>query len=323
MSERTVIHCGGCNRFRKQSQRTGPCRCGGEFVRRPIIPQRLRIGRGNRMADELASAMVAAYAAGKSLTEVGRIFPLRGKARTYTSVREVLRRRGVVIRESAMSRTREKCPVTGRLLAKRRFSDDEIKELISKESRMRIPPALKWEWRIWSVERRRLVLGWLRDRFPSTRPTGTLVLEGAMFFDRCTPEAQALCDSLNVGTNSWTAVIKLDVRSEGIIFEDEFWFWLRKTGYLRMGPWKSDATKAMLQRHLWERWNGELPPSHVVQHVNGNRNDFSRENLVAVHREKLLRSNQNGALNRRANGTLKTLMAGGKKLAVVMKSKGK
>jgi hypothetical protein len=46
-------------------------------------------------------------------------------------------------------------------------------------------------------------------------------------------------------------------------------------------------------RHLWELKNGKMPKNHVVIFANGNRRDFSEENLLLVSRAQLMSMNKN------------------------------
>lgn len=46
-------------------------------------------------------------------------------------------------------------------------------------------------------------------------------------------------------------------------------------------------------RHLWELKNGPVPKNHVVIFANGNKRDFSEDNLLLVSRAQLMSLNKN------------------------------
>lgn len=46
-------------------------------------------------------------------------------------------------------------------------------------------------------------------------------------------------------------------------------------------------------RYLWEQKNGPVPKGHVIMFANGNKEDFSEENLLLVTRAQLMVLNKN------------------------------
>jgi hypothetical protein len=172
-----------------------------------------------------------------------------------------------------------------------------------------VPAALKSVWRSWSLARRGAFLRRMRARLgvPLARDRGPYS-SNMTPFDYASPEAQALCAKLNEGTNSRTARCKIDLCSEGVIFEGGLWFWNPKVGY-QSGPWHPGRGRLALHHVLWERWNGcRVPAGHVLRYRDGNPNNLVAANLSLVPRDELARENQGRALTRKSRALTKALL---------------
>lgn len=56
-------------------------------------------------------------------------------------------------------------------------------------------------------------------------------------------------------------------------------------------------------RHLWERRNGTVPRGYIVIFANGDKRDFSEENLLLVSRAQLMSLNKNKLIKNDGNMT--------------------
>ena len=298
---KTCIQCESCQRYRKAHENTGPCRCGGVFVRRQAM-KRTDVKMPKRVDDALVAGMAALYATGKSLAEVGRAFPLPGgKARCTKTVNNLLVSRGFTVRDHP-TRHRPRLR-NGQMARNRRHTDAEVRRLVaalpSVPSKVpgkcphgfRIPPALKLEWREWTMGRRRWLISLLRERWPSTMPR-TPFSANVQPFDYCSAEAWAIAGRENAGLPSRHWKVRIFPNSEGVIFEGALWFWSNKAGY-RLGVWTSESGRPQLHRMIWERANGcAVPAAHVLRFADGNPNNFEPVNLVLASRNEVARENQ-------------------------------
>jgi hypothetical protein len=260
----------------------------------PIVPT-------PRVPSDLVHEMHRDYRRPMSLAAVARMYGRKGQA-----VRELFVRHGLTVRPATNQGLRGE---NGQILPAHEPTAAELSAMIAAETKVRVPAALKSVWRSWSLARRGAFLRRLRARLrvPVARDRGPYS-SNVTPFDYASPEAQALCAKLNDGTNSRTARCKIDLCSEGVIFEGGLWFWNSKVGY-QSGPWHPGRGRLALHHVLWERWNGRaVPAGHVLRYRDGNPNNLVAANLSLVPRDELARENQGRALTRKSRALTKALL---------------
>jgi hypothetical protein len=248
--------------------------------------------------------MHADYCTPMSLAAVGRKY-----GRNRRSVHELFIKRGLTVRPPAM-----KIPpkyANGQIIPAKPITEKELAALIARETKLRVPVELKLEWRKWSWERRGKFITRLRARLnsPNDRPL-TPFSDNVEPFDYASSKAQAICLEMNRNTDSRTARIKLDVCSQGVIYEGKLWFWCRskRIGY-QMGPWTPGEGRPCLHRVLWEKANGrKLRADEVVRFIDGNWNNLVPENLTIATRNDLARENQAAGLTRKSREVVDVLL---------------
>jgi hypothetical protein len=248
--------------------------------------------------------MHADYTKGMSLAAVGRKY-----GRHRGSVRELFESRGLAIRPPVM-----KIPpkyANGQIIPAKLITEKELTALIAREPKLRVPVELKLEWRKWSWERRGKFIARLRAKLnsPNDRPK-TPFSSNVEPFDYSSARAQSICAQMNKGTDSRNARIKLDICSQGVIYDGKLWFWCRskRIGY-QMGPWTPGEGRPCLHRVLWEKANGrKLRADEVVRFIDGNWNNLVPENLTIATRNDLARENQAAGLTRKSREVVDVLL---------------
>ena len=215
------------------------------------------------------TAMYADYTGGMSLTAVGEKYGVDRK-----SVGGNFTRRGLALRP-------QKKPALGFGVRIPEPTENQIQTLIAGLTRLCVPPALKQVWKRWPLAKRRDFIKKLRVKFPSTRPTGPFSA-GVTPFEYGTPAAHAIVARRNLGRTSQTKVAALKPGSEGVMHGGLLYFWIhshnRGEGYQCGGK---PQERFFLHRVLWEKFNGRpVPPQMTVIHADGNKNNFSRNNLT-------------------------------------------
>ena len=234
------------------------------------------------------------YRKGMSFAELARRY---GKARA--SIREVFRRRGLEVappKHSPAARLEN-----GSFAPAISLSRAQIDELVENATSLAVPVELKLEWRKWSMLRRAQFIKRLREKLksPKERPN-TPFSKGVQPFDYTTPRAQEICRRMNAGRDSRSALIKLNISSQGVIWNGQLWFWSHKVGY-QAGPWTAEEGRPCLHRVIWERHHKRnIPKDGVISFRDGNRNNFHSSNLVVQTRNDLCRMNQAAALQKRS-----------------------
>jgi len=238
------------------------------------------------LLDPVVAAMHAEYSAGMGLNAVGRKY-----GRHYGGVRDLFRTRGLAVRPPKM-KIPPKGP-DGRILPARVHTAREISEIIARAATLSIPKELSLEWRKWPLPKKGEFIARLRARLGIEGMPRTPLSAGLEAFDYASEKAHAICRVLNTGRDSRTRRSALKAPSQGVIFRGELWFWSVKIGYQKWLPWTPENGRPALHRVLWEEYNGRrLRTGDVVRFADGNRNNFSRENLILATQNDVARENQ-------------------------------
>jgi hypothetical protein len=255
----------------------------------------------NRLPDELIGAMYADYQKPMSLNAVGRKY-----GRDRRAVSELFHRRGLDVRVTQKQAAR--LP-NGRIAPYVPLTVEQLEELIADATKLRVPEALKFEWRKWSLERRGDFIARIRAKLNDPRDRPDLPFSANVVpFDYASPRAHEICKVVNAGLGSRYAGIKLDICSQGVIYRDRLWFWARKVGY-QLGPWIPGEGRTALHHQIWEETHGRpVPEKHVVRFADGNCNNFELGNLVLDTRYNLCRENQAAALFQKSRAMTSMLL---------------
>ena len=254
--------------------------------------------------DALVAKMYADYQAGMSFAGLGRKYH-----RDRRSCRELMTVRGYKLRPLTV-RMADRLP-NGQIKPDVPKTGAEITALIERETKLRVPVELKLEWRKWSWERRGDFIRRLRARLNTGKDRPETPFSANVDpFDYASPRAWEICNTANRGTDSRNAVVKMNISSQGVIWDGALWFWTWRTGYLRMGQWTPEAPRQLLNWAVWEKANGRKVPrkGYIVVFADGNPNNFAPENLLLKKRETELRENQAAALTRKSREQLTVLM---------------
>ena len=249
----------------------------------------------------LVDTIYSQYWAGASMRFLARQY---GKHRN--TLREVFRRRGLPIRESA-SHPQGYDRSSVRFLPARKFTATEIDAMIAELDGIKVPEPLKAQWRSWTMDKRAALLTKIRKRFPSYRPT-TAYSPNVQPFDYSTPVAWEIVERDNVGSNSQIFPDKLKLCSEGVIYKDRLWYWCGKsTGYYA-SQFKPGIGRPPLHHVIYQEHNGPLPKSHTVIFLDGNPNNLSVGNLGLRSRAECANQNQSKALLARSRQLVQTIL---------------
>ena len=255
-----------------------------------------------RVADELILAMHAEYMTGLPLTAVARRHKRSGRA-----LRDLFSSRGLFIREAtafpnkgAGGRFEPVCP----------RSEAEIEAMIAASTRMVIPIELKNDWAKWPMQRRGDFIARLRAHLADPQARPDLPFSGNVLpFDYATEEAWEIVRRRNAGKPSWTWETKLNIISQGVIWDGRLWFWARRMpAYYEGIKWTPGHSRPALHRAIWESLHGPLPAGAVIRGVDGNPNNLEPANLILTDRNELVRENQMRHLVRRSRDLTSTLL---------------
>jgi len=185
----------------------------------------------------------------------------------------------------------------------------QINALIKSATKMIVPAALKNEWRDWPMWRRVEFIDRLRAKLksPKDRPKKPFS-SNVEPFDYGSPKAWKITNRMNAGCNSKNAKIKMNICSQGVIWNGTLWFWMQKVGYKIKG---SQSTPAWLLLHhvIWEQHHGQpVPSGYVISFKDGNPNNLSPKNFYLRTRNDLARCNQAKGLARRSRELTTTLL---------------
>lgn len=255
----------------------------GAVYRRISAKRRARI-------DAIAHKMAEAYERlGQSLSAVAREFHT-----DKGTVKYALQRNGHPVRVvKSVQRQANGSPV--------RYSPKtkaEIAALVSRATRLVVPPELKFEWRRWSLAQRGRFIAALRAKLqlPNERPV-TPFSANVEPFDYASAKAHDIARILNVGRDSRTARVLIHICSQGVIYQGRLYFWSKHCGpaYF-IGPWRPGTGRPPLHHVIYEQEHGPVPAGHCVRHADGNRNNFAPSNLVLATKNDVCRENQAVAL---------------------------
>lgn len=173
-------------------------------------------------------------------------------------------------------------------------TDTEIRTIIEGMTMIKIPDEIRFEWRSWSMERRRWFISILREKLKSQdeRPQ-TPFSSNLEPFEYGSPKAVEIARQMNRGRDSRTKAVVIRLSSQGVIYKGRLFFWSRSCGpaYF-VGPWREETGRPPLHHIIWEETNGPIPEGHVVRHADGNRNNLDPDNLVLATRNDVARENQ-------------------------------
>lgn len=230
---------------------------------------------GRWSAAEVA-AMRADYESGMPAAAVERKHGVGKK-----SLRGIFEVRGIPWRKYTFPTARN---IGGRFVSDEPKTAAEITAMIAALPYVKVPTALRQEWKRWPMEKRGEFIARAREqlrakgkKFAPTGPCSANVTP----FDYATPAAWAIVNAANVGCTSQTAKMRLFPSSQGLIFEGELWFWAFD-GYNRQkyGHDECGGERPFLHRYLYERWHGPIPKGMTVIFKDGNKNNFTRANLA-------------------------------------------
>lgn len=248
--------------------------------------------------------------------------------RCDSNIRKAFERRGLPIIDRGNSGCFQKTVV--------RKTRKELISLARSLDRVKIPDAIRWEWREWPMEKRRWFIETVRAhlKLPTDRPSLPFS-SNVRPFEYWTPEARVIAANRNEGRSSreWATVI--NPCSQGVIWEGELWFWYSNTGYQIGLPWHPAGAPLTPDRLIWRarhgwdlphgrpalhqviflRHHGEIPPGCVVRHLDGNPNNLDPANLTLATRNDVARENQAAhlaAISRQKTAALLKLSQKGK-----------
>jgi hypothetical protein len=219
----------------------------------------------------LLDVIHADYLKGVSLAKLGRHHRIKAAALPETFIRRGFKLRPPAGDDGQGSQT-----------------DRQIASLAKVARRFRVPRKVLKLWKRWSLAQRAVFIAELRKRFwkGEERPVGPYS-EGMTPFDYGTPLAHLLIANVNAGGDQWHKAGKLDIRSQGVIWRNELWFWTN--GFYRRSAFVDREAEPGLHQVIWKEANGcEIPKEHVVSFSDGNRNNFAPSNLVLMSREEIL-----------------------------------
>lgn len=257
-----------------------------------------------RLPDALVAAMYADYQLPMSLSAVGRKYA----DRTAEEVKEIFKRRGFAIRKYT-GFVPPNDPVTGCFMAAKPFTKRQIDAFIAKATKVAIPAALAHEWRRWPMQRRASFIRRLRRRLKPAGPSALPYSSNVEPFDYASSRAQSICKALNEGLSSWYWKTKIDLCSQGVIWNGKLWFWTRKAGFISAESWTPERGRPLLSHAIWEQTHKrKVPPHHVVRFLDGNDNNLDPANLVLATKNDVCRENQAQSLARKSRELTRALL---------------
>lgn len=174
-----------------------------------------------------------------------------------------------------------------------RLTKPQLRELMRRQSRICVPKEIHTEWREWPMKKRAWWIKELRRllKSPTDRPESPFSANVEPF-DYSTPNARELLMAKNGGKSSHQAGCKIKVGSQGVIWNNELWFWTHNTGYVCGLPWTKERGRPLLTRAIYEQAHGPVPSGHVIRLRDGNPNNLDPSNLVLASRNSVARENQ-------------------------------
>lgn len=225
--------------------------------------------------DETIKLMWADYCSGMSLNQVAKKY-----GRGYGGMGHIFRRRGYQLRYSPRPKTD---PITGRVMPVKQPTSAELKEIISKMTRISVPKELRTVWRHWPMKKRGAFIAQVRKHLanPHERPA-TPFSDNVVPFDYTTASAWAIVKELNKGTCSRTWKARLLPASQGVIYQGRLWYWCAKQngGAYYIGTWTAENGRPSLHHTIWEENFGPVPEGMTVIFKDGNHNNLLADNLA-------------------------------------------
>jgi hypothetical protein len=265
--------------------------------KKPVMPR--------RVDDEVVRSMHADYMAlGLSLSESARRY-----GRHPQTARELFISRGLPLRESAGYQASHR--EDGTFVAYPLKTPEEIEALIQAAVKIAVPVELKLEWRRWSLERRGDFLRRLRARLPDPKGRPDLPFsDNVEPFDYASESAWEIVRQLNAGLSSRDWRSKIDIRSQGVIYRNQLWFWWAHSGgYFRMGGWTKENGRPSLHRTIWEETIGQpIPNGYAVSMIDGNPNNLDPSNFYLRSLNEVCRENQAKSLVRKSREKTRILL---------------
>jgi HNH endonuclease len=183
----------------------------------------------------------------------------------------------------------------------RRLKKAELVALAKRQTRLCSPNEIRWEWRQWSMKKRAWFVGVMRDNLRSDRDRPTTPFSSNVEpFDYSTPNARELLKAKNSSESSYVPGNKIKLCSQGVIWNNQLWFWNPKAGYMRGDPWTEANGRPILSHVIYESIHGPMPADGVIRFADGNVNNLDPGNLVLATRNDLARENQAAYHNQRS-----------------------
>jgi hypothetical protein len=246
---------------------------------------------------ERVQKMHARYVAGATFTEIARDYDVRP-----SSVRQAFVRRKLVLIPR---------PNFGRFARTYKLKTAaQVAAILARQTRLIVPRELAYDWRHWSMSRRGAFLRKLRAKLNDPRDAPRQPYSANVTpFDYASPEAREIIDQLNEGCNSREAGTKINLRSQGVIYEGKLWFWINEYGYIyrQPGPYLGPQSRLVLHRYLYEQTHGPLS-AEVVRFADGNPNNLDPSNLIVASRDDVCRENQAEKLRQKAEAHTAALL---------------
>lgn len=248
--------------------------------------------------DKRVKAMHAMYRQGATFRAVALKFGVAN----IGSVRQAFVTRGLPLL---------KRPNPGQFQARRLKTAAEVTAILRRQTKLAVPSDLHHDWRHWSMARRGAFLCRLRAQLNDPREAPRLRYSANVEpFDYTTPAARAIADELNRGRSSLNAQTKINLRSQGVIYQGKLWFWTVGYGYIYRlpGPYLDPHCRLVLHRYLWEQAHGPLGPTDVVRFADGNPNNLTVANLFVQDKNLVCRQNQAKALQKKSDAHTAALL---------------
>lgn len=258
--------------------------------------------------DPLVAEMHSLHLTGKSLADLGRLFH-----RDSSTIARLFKIRGLKILPGRYTSARRRPDGTYEPFIP--MTEAEITALVEAATDIVVPSPLKIEWRKWNLARRGEFISRLRARLASPKDRPEAPFSGNVKpFDYASAEAWEIVEKLNAGMPSRYSRSKIDIRSQGVIFEGELWFWnSHGGGYFRQGGWTPENGRPSLHRYIWEKIHGSFLPGSVVIFRDGNPNNFSPANLSLATKNDICRVNHAKALHRKSIAKTNLILARSKR----------
>lgn len=232
-----------------------------------------------RWPDDLVKQMHADHIAGMRLCDLARKY-----SRQSRGIRQIFVRRGLAVLNRGNA---------GQFAqTMHRHSDAEVQALVEQSRKFVVPHVLRVEWREWDLERRSFLIRLLVAKHGRrhSMPEGPFSANVEPF-DYTSPKAHEIAARMNQGLNSRDWVCHMKIQSQGVIFDDQLYFWVRDNGYVR-GHFQIGVGRAVLHRLIYTLQHGEIPDDGVVRFADGNPNNLDPANLYLASRNDLARENQ-------------------------------